>query len=516
MSITTPVLSYLQNSEKILPMLLIEAPTTGGRAYQGYKRGGKAELREKLCEESLAAVFWLFGAKMFNKIGDFIGKNIMGLKDLDTDVGKDSLRNPFENIQHKKGLTAGFKFTKIVASAAMATLVMGCLVPKIKMAMTNAFRMQSNLPPIPDKKSPDGKFHPTWADKLVGNFIKYDKNMLTAESQNSTSINSSNVLTFDKFKNQVSSNNNPSFKGASLLNGLLFASHNLENNTAWRLLSTDVGTTLGRVSNSRTKKEAIEYGVRDTISSLFYVFAAPISSTIIRKMTKTPDINPNGAEETAKHLIQSLGENKTSVANNFFSSKFLSKDQVQESISEIKFKPNGTITLADFNAQTNGVFANKAELMSKLQPQLNIDGVKTSILSTKQVSDIMSDSELSDPTFLKKAILKATNGKSDSPKAFVSRKRLEGIRDSFDDFVVGLEKFAKNKTKNGEITEDIINKYTKHLNRKNLLIHMAGVGVAVFGLAYAIPKFQYWISEKLTGDKSFAGDGNNNQQNKTN
>ena len=52
MPITTPLLSYLTDSSKIAPMLLIEVPTSAGRTYQGYKRGGKAEAGERIFEES--------------------------------------------------------------------------------------------------------------------------------------------------------------------------------------------------------------------------------------------------------------------------------------------------------------------------------------------------------------------------------------------------------------------------------------------------------------------------------
>lgn len=106
----------------------------------------------------------------------------------------------------------------------------------------------------------------------------------------------------DTFIQNAKQNNSPSFTGGSILNALCFASHNLENNTVWRLLSTDVGTLSGRVATSRTKKEAIEYGVRDSISSVFYVGAAPAFSAILRKAFKIPNIDPKGAEATAKRM----------------------------------------------------------------------------------------------------------------------------------------------------------------------------------------------------------------------
>ena len=513
MNITTPLLSYLQNPEKITPMLLIEVPTSGGRIYQGAKRGGKVEARERACEETLGAAVWLFGMKAFNKGFDFVGKNLLGLKDLDIDVGKDSLRNPASYINHKPTFTAAFKFSKIAASAALSILAMGLIVPKIKQAMTNAFRMKEGIEPIPDKNSPDGKFHKGWADKLVANFIKYEDK--PHSDKNKIKENALKMPSLKEFIDSTKQNDSPSFTGGSILNALCFASHNLENNTVWRLLSTDVGTLSGRVATSRTKKEAIEYGVRDSISSVFYVGAAPFFSALLRNIFKIPNIDPKGAEITAKRLKDVLQNKEGAVKPGFFSSKILQPEQASELIKDIKFRDDGTIWLNDFNAQTKNAWLGHAQAMSELQPKLlDENGIRRSVLSKKQAIDVLSDSYLAEPLFLKEAISKATNGKSDDPKAFVSRKKLEKIRDSFDQFAISLENYARKKGK--DIDSRLIDEYTKKLNRTNLFIHFAGIGFAVLGLAVLIPKFQYWISEKITGVKGFSVDTNSNQTNKTN
>ncbi len=523
MPITTPLLSYLQNPEKTLPMLAIEVPTTLGRTYQGYKRGGKTEARERICEETTGAVVWLFGAKAFNKGFDFIGKNILGLKDLDIDVGKDSLRNPSSYITHKPAATAAFKFSKIMASSLLGVLAMGLVVPKIKQAMTNAFRMKDGMEPIPDKKSKDGKFHPNWADKFVSHFIKYDSNEINQKNKTNLSGSqktmaeekpevekpaaqglklSDGAFSMDDFVQNVRGQNSPAFTGGNIQNALCYASYNLENNTAWRLLSTDVGTLTGRVATSRNKKEKIEYLVRDSISSLFYVFAAPLFSSFLRKATNTPDVNPRGSEAVAKRLKEVISNQDSPVKADFFTSKIPSKEEAKELVKNIKFREDGTIWLDDFNAQTNYAWMGHAQAMSELQPKLaDGKGNYRSILSEKQAVDILSDSVTSEPVFLKNAISDVTNGKSNDPKAFVSRKKLEKIRDSFDDFLSGLKRYAKDK----EIDASLIDKYTKKLNRTNLAIHLAGMAFAVMGLAVLIPKFQYLVSEKLTGEKEFPG-----------
>lgn len=514
MSITTPLLSYLQNSEKIGPMLAIEVPTDLGRTYQGYKRGGKIEARERICEETLGGVVWLFGVKAFNKGFDFIGKNILGLKDLDVSVGRDSLRNPASYITNKPTATAAFKFSKIIASSVLGILTMGIVVPKLKQAMTNAFRMKDGLEPIPDKKSKDGKFHPGLADKFVANFIKYDKNNLNLTNapkfnKEKSFVSNDNIQpiipSMDEFLNNTSQKNNPtSFKGNGLANALCYASYNLENNTAWRLLSTDIGTLSGRVATSRNKKEGIEYLTRDSISSVFYIFAAPVFSGFLRKITDIPDVNPKGAEETAQRLKDVVKEKGGSVSAGFFTSKIPDKNKQEQLIKNLKFEEDETIKLSCFNAQTNNTKIDRAKAMSELQPMLlDKEGNRYSVLSKKQAVDVLSDSYTSEPVFLKNAISKVTNGKSDDPKAFVSRKKLEKIRDSFDEYTISLEKYAKRKGK--DIDASLIDKYTKKLNRTNLGIHIAGMAFAVLGLAVLIPKFQYWLSAKITGTEEFPG-----------
>ena len=82
---TTKVLSTLVNPDKILPVAAIEAFTTAGRVYHGYKRGGEEEGRERLREETTGAVFWLFGQKVLNSFGDFIGEKC-GIKNINVDV----------------------------------------------------------------------------------------------------------------------------------------------------------------------------------------------------------------------------------------------------------------------------------------------------------------------------------------------------------------------------------------------------------------------------------------------
>ena len=91
-------ITSLGKTGAILPVVLLEATVTGGRTYQAYKRDGFVEARERVTEESLGAVFWLFGATMFGKLIEAIGRKTLPLSKEDCDVGKDAVRKPFENM----------------------------------------------------------------------------------------------------------------------------------------------------------------------------------------------------------------------------------------------------------------------------------------------------------------------------------------------------------------------------------------------------------------------------------
>ena len=91
----------LDRKGAVLPVVLLEATVTGGRTYQAYKRDGFVEARERATEESLGAIFWLFGAAMAGALFDKIGQKFMKIpKDMPA-VGVDEVRTPFKNYINK-------------------------------------------------------------------------------------------------------------------------------------------------------------------------------------------------------------------------------------------------------------------------------------------------------------------------------------------------------------------------------------------------------------------------------
>lgn len=473
-SIFVKGLSHIKNPSVVLPTLVIEACCTAGRTHQAYKRGGTLEAKERFREEATSAIFWLWGVKWLNKLGDLIGEKVFKLKSI-TDTGKDYLRDPGYAMSNSAKF---FKFGKIISSVIIATGLIGFAVPKINHAIT-AHAMKKNKNADTNKTDSTEKF-----DDYINKTKKQTNNKYT----NSNNIN---------------------FKGSeNFANFLMKASYNLENNNTWRLVSTDTGMVAGRILNSRHPAEALEYGFRDISSVFFYNFATPTAIFALNKLFKTSDIHPNVIAQTNNYLqknIAPLGlsgkELIEKIGANLKDTKF----------EKIDFGQNKAIELDDlikqleklgFDRVKDAEIFNKATLMSELQPKLR----GKSVLSVEQVKDVFSNSITSDPKFLKETINKATYGRASNPKKFVSAQTCQGIRESIDKYIIEIA--SKNKDK--IIDEKLLkNSYRKTLAR-TAAFQAAGMLFSIFGLAILIPKLQILISQKVFGKKSFEEIANGN------
>ncbi len=466
-------LSTFKNPDKILPILLIESFVTGGRTYEAEKRGGKTEATERFVEQGVSAVVWLWGVKVLNKVGDFIGKNIMGLKDLDIDVGEDALRRPFKDlVTDKKTATAAFKFGKIFGSAALSTLFIGFVLPKITQKIT-----ASSL-----KKD---------AEKKKAREMGCEKPEFAADKKD---------------------NGNLSFKSSAVvMDKLLVASNNLENNRTWRLLSTDVGVVTGRTANARNKYERREFLFRDTASIYFYMFFADHLMGLLNGATRNKNIHPQALLKTAELLGNNLGAEGLNVED--FARQAIEKTGDENVENLFKDSKNKIITLEDFLNSMSGKISNntiqKARKMATLQPQRE----GRSVLTQMQVRDILSESWTSNPDFLKETLNLATDGKANNPKKFVSRKSLENVRESIDGFAKSVCDYAKRHN-----IERVDAGLIQKLAKRNLVLNsvFTGLGIVLSGciLAFAIPKVQYYITKKATGRNEFPGVAHYDDENK--
>lgn len=477
--------SDISKGNAIGAVILLETCVTGGRTYQAYKRGGLVEARERGTEETLGAIFWFGGVKAFNKLGDFIGKKIFGVSDVNFDVGKDNVRKPFENFLQKTKLSekklATFKFTKITASILLSNAVIGFIVPKLNQAITNKYK-----------------------DSLE----KLDQERALKQQKNKN--NSTNKT--DETKNS------PAFKGLNTQT-LLTITNNFENDPRYTLLSSDAGVAGGRAYNSRNKHERNEALFRDISSIYFYMFCKNHISSVLNYFEdgRTTRLDPVSTEILTNHLGNAFTNNEELSHEDFKTEVFGNANEklpenIQNKINEelLKLKnaqPNKVISenevvisLKDFNELSNDSILNKkAFKMSKLQPKVN--GV--SVLSAEQIKNLYTGGLINDPYLLRKVFYKYTNKKSINPMAYVSEKDLRALKQRMHDYASDIIEKAKKKNQN--ITIETLKKANKVNYIKNAINLFSGLAISAYFLSTAIPKIQYLMTKKATGENKFPG-----------
>lgn len=478
--------SGMSNGEALAPVILLEVAVTSGRTKQAHKRGGFIEARERLTEESLGAIFWLGGVEFFNKIGDYIGAKALGVKSVKCDVREDNVRKPVSNYfsrlgkiaSSSRGLKLGkkgfalFKFGKIVTSILLANGIIGFVVPKMNQAITRRYQKSvNNL----------GTGHP----ELMKNGVDFEN------FQQKTSENGKNV----------------SFKGGGMIQNLLDLTHKFENNANYKLLSTDVGIAGGRAVSARNKHERIEVLVRDVGSIYFYLFCRKHLNAF---MNKLEDGRPNRLDPVSARQVHDYVSERIPSAGEFKNEEHFLQEMLGTKESKLparvlykieKMEPsNGIISLNKFkNIEADTKLKTCAELMSKLQPQVNGE----SILTKAQVIDVYKGGAINDPVFLRKVFVQFTNGKAIKPTKFVSQDELNKLKTNIIDYIKDIAKKAKNSDE--KITLDFLKKMNRQNYAKNVLNLGMGFAVSAYFLSTAIPKIQYWITKKQTGQDKFPG-----------
>ena len=154
--------------------------------------------------------------------------------------------------------------------------------------------------------------------------------------------------------------------------------------------------------------------------------------------------------------------------------------------------------------------------MSDLQP--SIEGVK--YLSKSQVESILRGGKFNSPEFLDNILEIATRedipfvktkpSNRKNPLKFIAQAELDGIKDDASAFINDIIKRAKD----GNITEDILKKASRANFIKNAINWGSGFVISAAFLSTFIPKIQYWVTQKVTGQNSFPGttDYSNNKK----
>ncbi len=495
----------------LLPVVLLEVTVDSGRAYQAKKRGGITEMRERMIDDISAGVVWLFGAVMFNKLGDKIGKKFFKIDNPVFSTGKDKARDCLAqgyaaNPKNSHKLLSAFKFSKVVLSIATAVGIIGWVLPKVNQAITRK---------ILGKKPHNDPHH-------------NPHNKPETKQEKTVSQNQQNAkLIFEDFENYKKSkkSSNPSFGFKLSPETLGKLAHNFEHNATYRLAATDGGILVGRTTNARTFDEGLEYGFRDAVSSYFYLLATGHVIGLLNKFDrfkgKNSGIDPTSAVYVNNHLADVLKDKKLSVEE-FEKTVFGTFDEKKFKLIENKLKENGgNISVKDFIKLTKakGKLAQKAWLMSNLQPTIN--GV--AILTDKQAADVLTSGSITDPKFLFETINQYFTDASVFGKKkvsqnipvlknktnFISITDIESMQKKIVDYVQSVVEMAKMQAKKSgskaEVTMDILKKASKRNTWTHSSYLITGIGISALFLSTLIPKMQYWITKKRTGKEGFPG-----------
>jgi len=489
--------------------ILLESFVEAGRTYQAYKRGGFDEGRERITEEFTGAVFWLGGVKAFNAINDKIGKWLLGLRTADFDLGKDKARNPLANfLFHEKSTKTGklftesqiakFKSAKLLTSILLANAMIGFVVPKLNQAITRYYHRND----------------PKQNEQL----------------QNNCQIPEVMRFNMDKFINKAKSDKKDvSFgAGSSFLMSLAF---NLENNTTWQLLSTDIGTASGRAISARNKDERREILFRDLASIYFYMWNMPNMNrwlNMIEQKGRKTRVDSMNAAYTKDLMVDIIKEKGGSIkpdelAKEMFGNEFTMPKSVKDSFKD------GFMTLGEFKKLIPSVvsadkvdeFTRIAENMSKLQPAV----AGEARITAEQAERLFKGGYLNNPDFLKELYtlsfgdntptvgnffrkLFGKEAKQGSPNflnpyKFISDDAVKLVDDDLKYFVEQIIEKAKKAGK--DISADMLEKAVKTNSRYNILNWGAGFAVSAMFLSTFIPKIQYWLTKKITGSNAFPG-----------
>lgn len=495
--------SALTKDGELLPVILLESTVVGGRTLQAYKRNGYTEARERFTEEIVGSVFWLFGVKMFNKLGDAFGKHVLKLPFTEFDVGKDALRTPFENVadamakmgaqnggkvrQISKNALAGFKFGKIITSVIAATTLIGVVMPKINQALTKKIVEKSK-----NKNEPN--VHP--------------KHLIAPHLVNGS------FGSIEDFKRKVTTQGQTSFKGAGVGDAIATVAHNMENHAVYKLLSTDVGILTGRTVNARNNDERVEIAFRDGASIYFYLACTKHVIKLLEKlnpMNAIAKLEPSSAKIAHDMLSKELQEAGGKLSIEDFRSRMIGSitEENKSLLNGLEFS-NDVISLDKLKHLPEEVFE-KAKLMSGLQPEQAKVGA---VLTKQQVMDVLSDGKITSPKFLMD-MYENSFGKADlhNPYKFISMKQIQSFRENIDTYVNTIVDFAKKN--NQEIDLSLL----KKMSNKNLIkaggFFGAGFLVSAAFLSTIIPKTQYLITKLRTGKNEFPGlEGHSNEHKK--
>ncbi|MDD3013414.1 MAG: hypothetical protein PHC34_06895 [Candidatus Gastranaerophilales bacterium] len=186
--------------------------------------------------------------------------------------------------------------------------------------------------------------------------------------------------------------------------------------------------------------------------------------------------------------------------------KRINNDEIIENIDDLL--KSG---LSDFEREKMGIENLKTHL-----GQVKPDG---NFIVTAQIEDIVNDGLIRKQSFLNKAFSES-NPDIMNPKKYVSFSSFNETKGNIQKYSECLKKNLEQSFKDkGNITIEDLQKTLKKFQNKNLgmkaLYTSVGLGVSAYFLSSGIPKFQYYMTKKRTGNNEFPGvKGLNTAENK--
>ena len=554
-------ITSLRKPGVILPVILLESTVTLGRTYQAYQRDGFVEARERVTEESLAAIFWLFGATIFGKLIQTIGQKFMHMPKTDIDVGHDKVRQPFKNFvldnlgnkYFDEKRLASFYFGKVILSLIAACAFIGFVVPKVNQAITKYIFQHGKVNDNKQQQQPQ--------KPAVKTDLKAAKPMIitNAAHKNTQAMKAQNVSinSVNEFKAKENKQN-PSFGvSAAALTQII---QKFDENAIYKLLGTDVGTVGGRTINARNKDERVEILFRDLVSIIFYCFSTDWIFGLFNKHDKfnglNTVLNPTTSAEVHNYLLEKMKEaGKTSMGAEEFEKFALGKAELSAEdkvLYEKLFPPKpaparkklfgifeiksdkwaqrlklipepevGVISVERYKEliKDNVTDESKAqnliqlgEKMSELQPEktkfnkITRERSTYRVITSSQVEDIFKGGVARDAGFMKTTLNNIFKSKSHPNRLtekyqYISQNSIEGERKNIFNYIKSLVQMAES----GEVNWETMLKANKRNMSRNGLYMGVAMGISALFLSTIIPKVQYLITKIRTGQDKFPG-----------
>lgn len=446
--ISTAIFSSLNNNATSLaPIIVKDGFDVAGRTTMAYKESGVHEARERFIEEAGTSALWLGGIPAIRKIFD---KTVFKKFGLNPNVDLRLLNNKgVQTLANNEAFATGALKQDLLNTAKNLKTFKSLQIAKVLVSTLIPFVLLVKVLP---------KFN----QNLTKQLVEQEKKKQTQNSLNNNKMHE--IFSKNPAFKAFSPKSNVSFTGglAQWINPLI-AAQKAQVNPVDNMLALDMGISGGRVANSRNKLEAMETCIREGgIIYFFFLGGKHIAKGLEKlsdKLFHTPiNLDPKIIEgkdfiDPAKSGIttfSSLVKNSLADANVKSTVMHFASDKSEKGV--VDFIDNQLKT-----AFSNGKFKNFTLEAARRTGLIDIkDGVR-------------------------------------NPLKYVDTEALNGLHGNIKNFV---EKAAK-----PELAENFVKK-AKNIKRVAIVANMA---LCSLSLAYLLPKFQYFIREKITGTNEYPG-----------